>query len=115
MIQQAAARFSIYLTRISITPYNDATLDYLEHLIKEEKSKVGYGDDQTRLEGLEKDREQYAEFVKTMTMSIDAGVKGFKVLDEEGVYALVDELYKLKHNGGDLRVSPQLQIREHRH
>ena len=103
-LHEAAAMFSIYLKRISITPYNDATLEYLHHLIKEEREKVGYGGDQTRLESLEKDREEYATFVKTMTMSIDSG-KGYKMLDEEGVYELVDNLYKLKHSGGDLKVS----------
>lgn len=103
-IQTAAARFSIYLKKISITPYNDATLEYLEHLIKEEKSKVGYGGDQARLEALQKDREQYAEFVKAMTINVEEGKNGAKLLDEEGVYDLVDELYKLKHSGNDLKV-----------
>jgi hypothetical protein len=104
-IQTAAARFSIYLKKISITPYNDATLEYLEHLIKEERSKVGYGGDQSRLDALEKDRTQYAEFVKAMTLNVEEGKSGARLLDEEGVYALVDDLYKLKHSGNDLRVS----------
>ena len=101
-IQEAAAQFSIYLRSISITPYNDATLEYLEHLIKEERSKVGYGGDTERLDSLEKDRAQYAEFVKAMTLSIEAG-KGYRILDADGVYDLVQTLYNLPHNGADLK------------
>lgn len=120
-IQEAAARFSIYLKRISITPYNDATLEYLEHLIREERDKVGYGGGREKLEALERDREQYAAFVAAMTASIDgesdgmgkgngAGAGTWKMLDEEGVYAVVDGLYKLKHSGADLRVSSPIRF-----
>ena len=101
-IQEAAAQFSIYLKSISITPYNDATLEYLDHLIREERSKVGYGGDPERLDGLEKDRMQYAEFVKAMSLSIEAG-KGYKILDADGVYDLVQGLYNLWHSGNDLK------------
>ncbi|RMZ76278.1 hypothetical protein DV737_g4889, partial [Chaetothyriales sp. CBS 132003] len=101
-IQEAAAKFSIYLKSISITPYNDATLEYLDHLIKEERSKVGYGGSRERLDGLEKDRTQYAEFVKTMTQSIKAG-QGYRILDADGVYDLVQGLYNLPHSGHDLK------------
>ncbi|RMD44596.1 hypothetical protein DV735_g495, partial [Chaetothyriales sp. CBS 134920] len=101
-IQEAAAQFSIYLKSISITTYNDATLEYLDHLIKEERSKVGYGGSPERLDSLEKDKTQYAEFVKAMTKSIEAG-QGYRILDAEGVYDLVQKLYSLPHNGRDLR------------
>ncbi|RMZ89771.1 hypothetical protein DV736_g3019, partial [Chaetothyriales sp. CBS 134916] len=101
-IQEAAAQFSVYLKSISITPYNDATLEYLDHLIKEERSKVGYGGSPERLDGLEKDRTQYAEFVKTMTQSIEVG-QGYRILDADGVYDLVQGLYNLPHSGHDLK------------
>ncbi|RMZ79971.1 hypothetical protein DV738_g3080, partial [Chaetothyriales sp. CBS 135597] len=101
-IQEAAAQFSIYLKSISITTYNDATLEYLDHLIKEERSKVGYGGSPERLDSLERDKTQYAEFVKAMTQSIEAG-QGYRVLDAEGVYDLVQKLYSLPHNGQDLK------------
>lgn len=102
-IQEAQARFTIYLRSISITPYNDATLEYYDHLIKEEKSKVGFGAPPARLNGLQRDRHQYAEFVDAMTKGLERGNAFYQPLDEEGVYQLVETLYNLKHNGNDLR------------
>jgi hypothetical protein len=102
-IQEAQARFTIYLRSISITPYNDATLEYYDHLIKEEKSKVGFGATPARLNGLERNRQQYEEFVKAMTKELERGNAHYQALDEDGVYQLVEKLYNLKHNGNDLR------------
>jgi GTPase SAR1 family protein len=42
-IQKATAQFIIFLKASSITPYNDATITYLEYLIKEEETKVQVG------------------------------------------------------------------------
>ena len=102
-IQEAQARFTIYLRSISITPYNDATLEYYDHLIKEEKSKVGFGAPPARLNGLRRDRHRYAEFVEAMTKGLERGNAFYQPLDEDGVYQLVEKLYNLKHNGNDLR------------
>jgi hypothetical protein len=105
-IQQAAAQFSHYLSNNSITHYNDATLEYMDHLIKEERQKVGFGGNQNRLEQLQKDRAQYKAFVDAMESGLPAeGRDGFsgQALDVKGVYRLVEELYRMPHYGSDLK------------
>jgi GTPase SAR1 family protein len=105
-IQQAAAQFSHYLSNNSITHYNDATLEYMDHLIKEERQKVGFGGNQNRLEQLQKDRAQYKAFVDAMESGLPAeGRDGFsgQALDVKGVYRLVEELYRMPHFGSDLK------------
>ncbi|KAI1419081.1 hypothetical protein F5Y12DRAFT_789359 [Xylaria sp. FL1777] len=87
-IQHAAARFGVFLKKHSITPYNDATLEYLDMLIYDEKAKVQVGGSRTRLESLVEDRQHHEEL--------------YRVLDEEGVARKVQELYKLKHFGNNL-------------
>lgn len=102
-IQTASARFGIFLKQNSITPYNDATLDYLDMLIKEEKGKVQYGGSSKRLEDLEKDRNQHLELVEVLTKNMnDKSGSESKVLDPAGIQKLVRELYSLKHFGSNL-------------
>jgi len=101
-IQEAAARFTVYMQENSITVYNDAALEYLRHLIKEENVKVQLGGDSTRLEALKKECEQYQAYVETIKDARKRGVPG-ALLDEQGVSRLVKELYSMKHYGKDLQ------------
>lgn len=112
VIQKAAARFSVYLKSNSITHYNDATIEYLEHLIKDEKTKANYSGKPTpRLERLEKDLASYKKFVDAMQGSkskIKPFENGHRPLDEAGVANVVKSLYELPHYGADLKKLAQV-------
>ncbi|EXJ74841.1 uncharacterized protein A1O5_01537 [Cladophialophora psammophila CBS 110553] len=101
-IQKAAVQFSLWLKHHSITPYNDATLEYLDHLIKEEKSKVAIGGKRQRLDAFEQYRREYKELVNLFESNFDKG-RNEELLDAKGVDKLVKQLYSLKHYGADLR------------
>ncbi|KIW98299.1 uncharacterized protein Z519_01883 [Cladophialophora bantiana CBS 173.52] len=101
-IQRAAVQFSLWLKHHSITPYNDATLEYLDHLIKEEKSKVAIGGKRHRLDAFEQYRREYKELVNLFESNFDKG-RNEEILDAKGVDKLVKQLYSLKHYGADLR------------
>jgi hypothetical protein len=102
-IQDAAARFGLFLKKNAITPYNDAMLDYIDHQIKQEKEKVVLHDvSPKQLEGLIKRRQEYEERIDSIKRSIAAGT-GEEVLDENGVEELVEELFQMKHWGQNLQ------------
>ena len=101
MIQASQARFSHYLAQHSITYYNDATIEYYEHLIKDERSKVSRGAPRTRLKQLEDDKASYEYFVNAMKKGKQTAAGG--PLDEHGVHALVQRLYGMKHYGKNLK------------
>ena len=101
-IQKAAVQFSLWLKHHSITPYNDATLEYLDHLIKEETSKVQIGGNRQRLDSFEQYRREYKELVKVFETNLEQG-KNEELLDANGVDKIVKQLYSLKHYGSDLR------------
>ncbi|KAF8461505.1 hypothetical protein BDZ91DRAFT_829657 [Kalaharituber pfeilii] len=97
-----AIAFCLFLKKNSITPYNDATLEYLTFKIREEKGKVGAGGDPTELNFLESYRDQYQQQVKILTERMEKG-KGFKLLTEQQVHERVRELYSLEHYGRQLQ------------
>lgn len=101
-IQTAAARFSLFLKKHSITYYNDATIEYLDHLIKQELEKVQAGGSSARLKDLERYKMEYAQQVEIFAFNLQAG-KGEKLLDADGVQREVQKLYALKHYGKNLR------------
>ncbi|KAL9046330.1 MAG: hypothetical protein Q9214_000810 [Letrouitia sp. 1 TL-2023] len=101
-IQNAAVKFGVFLQKHSITPYNDAMEEYLNHLIKEEKGKVFAGGRQDRLENLERHLSEHVEQRKVLKDNISGGSTD-ELLDEAGVEDLVDHLYRLKHWGKNLR------------
>ena len=101
-IQEAAARFGIFLKKHAITPYNDATLEYLDMLIDEEKQKSLVSRKKVKLKALRNSRATHVELVKTLESSM-AVRDGAAQLDEAGVEALVQSLYDLEHFGQMLR------------
>ena len=86
----------------SITPYNDATIDYLGFMIKEERGKVAVGGDRSKLDDLEQYLVQYQEQVKVLSQRMESG-KGCELLSAQGVQKRVQELYSLSHYGQNLR------------
>ena len=101
-IEGAAIRFSLFLKQNSITPYNDATIDYLGFMIKEERGKVAVGGDRSKLDDLERYLVQYQEQVKTLTERMESG-KDCELLSAQEVQKRVHELYSLPHYGQSLR------------
>ncbi|KAJ9656414.1 hypothetical protein H2198_004992 [Neophaeococcomyces mojaviensis] len=97
-IQHAAARFGIWLRENSITPYNDATLAYLDVLIKQEEAKANAGYSNEMLLSLQADYEKHKELIIILELSMKSN-DGYKALDPKGVAQLASELYQLKHFG----------------
>ncbi|KAI0850382.1 hypothetical protein F5Y00DRAFT_268504 [Daldinia vernicosa] len=103
-LQNASARFGVFLKKYSITPYNDATLEYLDMLIKDEEMKVQVGGNRKRLDDLLEDRRMHEELVDILTRNMDNKYQlQYQVLNEAGVENLVSQLYGLKHFGANLK------------
>ncbi len=105
-VQKAAAEFGLYLKKNSITAYNDATLDYLDMLIKQEKEKIAVGGDRARMDALLEDRQRHEELVDALTARMQqpkGSNNSYTVLGERGVDTVVRGLYGLKHFGAQLR------------
>lgn len=101
-IQEATAKFGLFLKKNSITPYNDATLAYLDLLIQGEKEKIQAGGNKARLRSLANDRTRHTELVDVLTKNMATSAV-LQDLDEKHVEKLVTDLYRLKHFGENLK------------
>ncbi|KAK3399956.1 hypothetical protein B0T20DRAFT_373090 [Sordaria brevicollis] len=102
-VQEAAIQFGFFLKRHAIEPYNDATIEYVDHLINQERLKIKAGGKKDTLEMLEKYRAEHVQKVKVLTEAMERGDADHVVVDDQGVRQLVDSLYGLPHFGDDLR------------
>ena len=102
-IQVAAARFGLFLKTKSILPYNDAMVEYLDHLIRQEAEKVALneGVSPKHLEELQASRAQYLLRIATLDRHMGAGDDG-RLMTEDDVDRLMTQLYSLKHWGQNL-------------
>jgi GTPase SAR1 family protein len=101
-VQEAGIQFGFFLKRHAITPYNDATLEYLDHLIDQEKMKIQSGGAKKGLKALEKYKRGHLEKVQMLEKAMEEG-DGREVLDDQGVHQLIDSLYGLPNFGKDLK------------
>ncbi|KAL7935360.1 hypothetical protein V8C35DRAFT_333874 [Trichoderma chlorosporum] len=110
-LRLAAARFCLFLRANAIAVINDATLDYLDMLIQDEKGVIEAGrqrgfnmdSNKKRLQTLQDDRQIHLELVETFKQNmVEPTCPEDMLLDEQGVDALVKRLYQLKHFGADL-------------
>lgn len=101
VIEQAAAQFGCFLKYNAITPYNNATIEHLDHLIKEEKSKVHAGCEVAVLESLEQAKASIKEQIDAIDRTI--GNHENLLMNPERVTSLAERLYKLKHFGASLK------------
>ncbi|KAK4221081.1 P-loop-containing protein [Podospora fimiseda] len=106
-VQEAAVHFGFFLKRHSIEPYNDATIEYVDHLINQEKVKIESGGSKQVLYNLEKYKTQHIEKVKAITKAMERGDDSF-LLDDKGIWQLVTTLYGLPHFGEDLKKIMQI-------
>ncbi|KAH8808796.1 hypothetical protein F5884DRAFT_753313 [Xylogone sp. PMI_703] len=102
-IQEAAAEFGLFLKKYSITPYNDATLAYLDFLIQDEEVKVNAGGSRQKLQDLKQDRDKHKALIKVLEDNM-AHNSSCKPLTELGVDQTVRHLYSLNHFGKNLKI-----------
>ncbi|KAI1635356.1 hypothetical protein F4809DRAFT_614425 [Biscogniauxia mediterranea] len=100
-IQEAAIQFGFFLKRHAITPYNDATVEYVDMLIDQEKIKIQNGGSKNKLENLEKYKAEHIQRVDALKTAMENGDSS-RVIDDLGVQQLVKSLYGLPHFGKDL-------------
>ncbi|KAK1836392.1 hypothetical protein QBC39DRAFT_296258 [Podospora conica] len=101
-VQDAAIHFGFFLKRHAIEPYNDATVEYVDHLIHQERMKIKSGGRAATLEMLERYKAEHLERVAILTKAMESGDDESQ-LDDHGVKQLVDGLFGLPHFGEDLK------------
>lgn len=101
-VQNAAIHFGFFLKRHAIEPYNDATVEYVDHLIHQERMKIKNGGRTDELGRLEKYKSEHLERVAILTKAMESG-NTTQMLDDLGVTQLVTGLYGLPHFGADLK------------
>ncbi|KAI8721659.1 G domain-containing protein [Fusarium sp. LHS14.1] len=109
-VQEAAIQFGFFLKRHAITPYNDATIEYIDMLIDQERQKMKAGGSKQRRGKLEKEKAEYLQRVEVLEKAMQQGDES-KLLDDAGVAQLVESLYGLPHFGDDLRNIVNIQER----
>lgn len=109
IVQQAAAQFGFFLREHAIATHNDATLAYLDMLIRDEEAKIAVGGTRFRLRDLEDDKAKHIELTNLLLSLADGtqlrgpGDADLDILeDEQDVAALEAKLLNLKHFGEDL-------------
>ncbi|KAF7552515.1 hypothetical protein G7Z17_g4243 [Cylindrodendrum hubeiense] len=100
-VQEAGIQFGFFLKRHAITPYNDATLEYIDMLLDQENIKVSSGGRKQKWDALRKYRAEHVEKVKVLEEAMSRGESG-QLLDDAGVRQLISTLYGLPHFGKDL-------------
>ncbi|RMZ81539.1 hypothetical protein DV737_g2502, partial [Chaetothyriales sp. CBS 132003] len=107
-IGDAAAKFGLWMKANSIIPINDATLAYLDILIKAEKAKVDAGGigNKKILADLEEDKKKHEELVAVLEASMKHTGKT-QPIEQGDVQRIVQSLYNLTHFGKNLK---ELQI-----
>lgn len=101
-IRTAAAKFGVFLKKFSITPVNDALLEYLDFLIKEEQAKVQAGGKDKKLRTLVEDRRQHEQAIALLTRTMNSEAD-WNDLTDGGIDRIVQQLYSLKHFGDNLK------------
>ena len=98
VITKVNAQFACFLKTNAVTPYNDAVLGYLDHLISVEKDKVAASGKQEELKRLQELRSTYSEEIKVVQTAIDKG-GSTALLRPDYIKQKIYELHQLKHAG----------------
>jgi len=102
-LAEVNARFACFLKHNAIAPYNDAMLEYLNHIIENEKMKVGVGISPKTLEGLVNTRAVYQEEIKAIEEATEGKTSKDPNLDIETINKLMEQLKSLPIVGGMLK------------
>lgn len=101
-VETTAAEFGCFLKHNAILPYSDARIEYIDHLIKEERAKAQVSNDDAVLQSMVSAKQMYLEEFRIIDQAIGSGVNA-KILDPKNVAKVEAELYKLKHFGQTLK------------
>ena len=102
-VAEVSAKFGCFLKHNAIAPFNDAMLDYLEHLIEIERGKVSAGGEKSTLTGLENMKSMYEEEVKILERAINDPESTTRVPVTENIRSLYDHLCHLQITGPMLK------------
>ncbi|OIW25493.1 hypothetical protein CONLIGDRAFT_718320 [Coniochaeta ligniaria NRRL 30616] len=103
-VQTTAIQFGFFLKRHAIMPYNDATLEYIDMLIDQEKMKLTVGGKVSHdaLDALERYRAEHLEKVAVLKSAMERGDDN-ELLDDAGIRQAIDALFGLPNFGKELR------------
>jgi hypothetical protein len=101
-IRETTAKFCVLLKDNSLVPYNDATIAYLDFMIKEEQAKVQAGGNNKKLLSLTEERHKHQEAIELITRNMASNAT-WTDLSEGAVDRMVQSLYSLKHFGKNLQ------------
>jgi hypothetical protein len=104
-IQESSLKFACFLKLSAITPYNDAMVDYMNKLIREEEDVVNAdsGQSDVQLRALEMELESYKANVAILMKKIEEGDKISAANELPDIEQLIKDLYNLKHSGEYIR------------
>jgi GTP-binding protein EngB required for normal cell division len=98
IISKTSAKFGSFLKSNAIVPYNDALVQYIQHLIEEERKKSPTSGE---LKGLEDMLECYQKEVDILEGAMKRG-QNVEILTPDDIKNLEERLYSLKHKGKEL-------------
>ncbi|KAM0424439.1 hypothetical protein ACHAPT_010361 [Fusarium lateritium] len=108
-LRKARAQLVVFLMKNAMTPINDATVEYLDLLIQDEKTKIESGrqlglpvdKNKETLEALRRDRKAHLDLVNDLKQDMIHPTD--QPLTEKGIEDLIKTLYGLKHFGKTLK------------
>ena len=101
-ITNACVIFSCFLKTNAIIPYNDAMLDYLDLLIRQEQPKTGAGGDPAVYEGLLTMKRIYEQEKEVLEKAMKIGDMSDS-LEPSHIRSIIGKLYDLNLNGKKLK------------
>ncbi|KAI9773661.1 MAG: hypothetical protein M1840_006935 [Geoglossum simile] len=102
-LEDAAAKFGLFLKLNSITAYNDEMLAYLDEQIKEARQTVNATQtSKDRLDGLERTRKEYEQHIRILEKEMQQAGQSIKPPDERDIERLVANLYGMEKWGKNL-------------
>ncbi|XP_054166279.1 uncharacterized protein LOC128963777 [Oppia nitens] len=111
IINECMAMFAVFLKHNALTPFNDAFMDYVEHLIRDEEqnNRLVSGVKQQSVKQLKDMLEQYKHERDSI---LDAMKKGdnYKTVTLEDIDNCVNRLNKLPINGKKIQELMQMQL-----
>lgn len=105
IIAEVSSKFAAFLKTNAITPYNDALINYLEHLIKLEEAKIQRGVDNHALNGLQGMKRTYQHQVEILEAALRTNAT---VLEPNEIEPEIQRLYKLPTKGKMLELLVQI-------
>ncbi|CAF1038121.1 unnamed protein product [Didymodactylos carnosus] len=116
-ITEVCAKLSIFLYANSITPYNDDLIEYVNHLLREEKDKRAYGsNNQDVINGLQTMVNAYEKEIKIYKdtlASVNSTQRNLRVPNVADIQPMIESLYNLPIRGAELRQQISLIRRGH--